>query len=142
MIERVISAMTIISGNGKRFIDVGTSDVFYSLRSTVEILLKNDKDIGKARAFLRTGKCLPDEAWETARQFNLIRDKLSRFAPDQFVYDIDHPQMDAPWKEQLSTVITSCGNLFITADGKDLLYEIVSILCYAHVVKSNVEMMS
>lgn len=45
---------------------------------------------------------------------------------------------DVPWKGRLSNVITSCANLYTTADGKDLLYEVVSILCYAEVAAVSV----
>lgn len=32
----------------------------------------------------------------------------------------------------MSPVITSCANLYTTKDGRDLLFEIVSILCYGY----------
>lgn len=75
---------------------------------------------------------------ETARQFNLIRDELSRYAPEKAVYDFRDLKKKAPWNNNLSSVITSCANLYTTTDGQDLLYEIVSILCYAGVKKVSV----
>lgn len=40
----------------------------------------------------------------------------------------------APWGEHISEVITSLAHYFVTADGKDLLGELVSILSYANVL--------
>lgn len=40
-----------------------------------------------------------------------------------------------PWKGKLSPVITACANLYTTADGKDLLLEVVCILSYAQIKK-------
>lgn len=54
------------------------------------------------------------------------------------MYDIDNPKLLAPWKDNLSPVVTSCANMFTTADGQDLLFEIVSILCYTQVTKTNI----
>ena len=133
--------MTIITSDYQRIVDVGASEIWISLLSTIRGNLgaPSCTHISKAHQFLQTGICTADIALETARGFNLIRDQLAQFTPDHIVYDENHPKVPAPWEGKISPVITSCANFFTTADGHDLLYEIVSILCYAGVAGVNVE---
>lgn len=131
--------MIIMSADGKRYVDVGSEGIWYSVLSTAEIrLAPMKKDIRLALDFLNTGKCSAKNAHETARQFNLIRDAFSQIVPSNAVYNKDKPSMAAPWSNNLSGIVTSCGNLYTTSDGKDLLYEVVCILTYAHYKKVDV----
>lgn len=131
--------MIILCENGKRSVNIGGSDIWKAVYSTiVSCIGEKRNDFKLALDFLKSGKCNGEQGYEVARQINLIRDELSQFSPDKAVYDIDHPGLTAPWVGQLSPVITSCANLFTTADGEDLLYELVSILCYAKVAKTDV----
>ncbi len=133
--------MRLFSKDGKRSVDLGRSDIWKAVYSTVVACLgKNRKKYLLAFEFFESGKCDGNRGYDVARQINLIRDDLSQYAPDKAVYDIDNPKMEAPWKGKLSPVITSCANLFTTSDGQDLLYEIVAILCYAQVAKTSVEL--
>ena len=132
--------MIIQSIDGKRVVDVGGSDIWKAVYSTIVTCTGNNrKEYQFVIDFFKTGKCESKKGYDTARQFNLIRDKLSQFAPEKAVYDIDNPSLEAPWKGRLSPVITSCANLFTTADGKDLLFEVVSILTYAQITRTNIE---
>ena len=127
--------MVIASEDGKRIIRVGSSDILFSVYSTIMVRLKYcHNSIRSAIIFLKTGKCFSDKCMETAREFNLIRDALSQIKPEDAVYDFRDLQKEAPWKNNLSEVITSCANLFTSSDGRDLLFEIVSILCYGGTV--------
>lgn len=131
--------MIIMSSDDKRYVDVGSEGIWYSVLSTAEIrLAPMKKDIRLALDFLNTGKCSAKNAHETARQFNLIRDAFSQIDPSNAVYNKDKPSMAAPWSSNLSGIVTSCGNLYTTSDGKDLLYEVVCILTYAHYQKVDV----
>ncbi len=132
--------MEIITTDGKRYVDVGSKKYWDSLFSTIIINLEKTKnDIMLAVKFIETGACSFNESQETARQINLIRDRLSQFGPDKAVYDYHHPEMKCPWEGNLSPIVTSCGNLYTTSDGKDLLVELVTILTYSSVKKVNVE---
>ena len=134
--------MNIVSSDEKRIVDVGGSDIWFSLYSTVETRLGSAKrKVPLAFAFMKTGKCAPKDGLETARQFNLIRDELSKYPPNKAVYNLNAPKKDAPWKNNLSQVITSCANLYTTSDGKDMLFETVSILTYAGIKGVAVEVM-
>lgn len=131
--------MIIMSSDNKRYVDVGSENIWYSVLSTAEIRLASIKrKIPLALDFLNTGKCSAQNAYETARQFNLIRDAFSQIAPTNAVYNKEKPSMAAPWINNLSGIVTSCGNLYTTSDGKDLLYEVVCMLTYAHYKKVDV----
>ena len=127
--------MTIITSDHKRTVNIGRSDIWSSLYATIAINLKRKlKGVPLAIQFLESGQCTRDKAMETARQFNLIRDMLSQFSPKDLIYDLHNPKGPAPWDNNISSVVTSCANFYTTADGGDLLYVIVSILCYAGIV--------
>lgn len=130
--------MRIISDDGNRSVDIGASDIWHALYSTaVSVFGKQSRKVDKALEFMRQGICKCDAGYETARQFNLIRDELSKISPKKLVYDINDTSKQAPWGDRISPVITSCGNLFTTANGEDLIYEIVSILVYAKVKQTD-----
>ena len=129
--------MTIISSDGNRSVNIGTSDVWYALYSTIVSCIGNKYAL--ALDLFKTGECKGNIGYETAKEFNHIRDELAQFPPEKAVYNIDKPNIEAPWKGHISPVITSCANFFTTADGGDLLYEIVSILCYAKVSNTDIE---
>ena len=125
--------MIILTKDSERVIDVGSTDILFSLYSTVMIKLKKShSELSDAISFLKTGECKCDIALECARQINLIRDKLSQINPNDAIYDMNDLSKEAPWKRNMSKVVTSCGNMFTTSDGKDLLFEIVSILTYSY----------
>lgn len=131
--------MRLISSDGERVVDIGGSDIWFSVYSTVISFFGHNRNkIAKAVEFMEKGICDGKDGYEVARQFNLIRDELSRIVPDKAVYDINNKKKTAPWKGKLSPVITSCANLYTTADGKDLLFEVVSILTYAQIKKVSV----
>lgn len=132
--------MHIITKDSERVINVGTNDILFSLYSTVMVKLKNNySELSDAISFFQTGKCKYDNALNCARQINLIRDKLSQISPDDSVYDMNDMSKEAPWKGKLSPIITSCGNMFTTTDGKDLLYEMVCIMTYSYHSKVDVQ---
>lgn len=132
--------MNIITSDYTRTIDVGSTDFYKALYSTaIGRIGSLKRSTPLALEFLKTGKCKATQGYETARQLNLIRDKLSQVAPGKMIYDIDNPQAKAPWGDNISPVITSCGNMFTTADGKDLIYELVSILCFAQITEVDVQ---
>lgn len=131
--------MVITTSNEKRFVDVGSESIWKSVLSTAEIRLDHmQKEIPLALKFMNTGACHYRDAFETARQFNLLRDAFSQIPPNEAVYDKDRRELKAPWESNLSGIITSCANLYTTSDGKDLLYEVVAILTYAHYLEVEV----
>ena len=132
-------SFTISTSDNELFVDVGSGDIWISLMSTVDIRLKNKKNISYAVNFLHSGECSAEDALETAKQFNIIRDELSKFGPDKIIYDSEDLKKEAPWKNNISPTVTSCANFYTTADGKDLFSEIVNILTYAALNDTSVE---
>ncbi len=131
--------MVLKTEDGKKYVDIGTSDLWFCLYSTVVLKLpKLKKKAADAIQFMKTGTCNSDQCWETARQINLIRDGLSACPLSDLVYNMNDAKQKVPWEGRISSVITSCGNFFTTADGKDLLFELTALLCYAAVKKCNV----
>lgn len=132
--------MIIVSSDDGRYVDVGSESIWFSIYSTVTVRLQSiNKEIRHAIHFMETGNCKATDAFETARQFNLIRDAFAQIKPENAVFNKDDLLLKAPWSNNLSGVITSCGNLYTTADGKDLLFEVVSILTYAHYMNVDVK---
>ena len=131
--------MTIISEDGYRYVDIGTSDILFSVYSTIHKMLEDRKDeLSHALAFLKSGECHPSYALTTARELNKARDYLAAVPPQSAVYNELQTEIDPPWKDKISPVVTSCANLFTTADGKDLFFELVSILYYSHLNNNSV----
>ena len=131
--------MRLVSADAKRYVDVGNYEIWFSVYSTVEKRLGLFKrHIPLVIDFLVNGQCETNNALDTARQFNLLRDELAKYSPEKAVYDMHMMSKKAPWADNLSPVTTSCANLYTTTDGKDLLYEVVCILTYAHYAKVSV----
>ena len=126
--------MRIMSQDGNRVFDIGSEDVWKTIYFTAVVAFRYKKrNINKALAFMETGKCVGEEGYETARQFNLIRDEFAKIPPEKVVYDVNNRARKAPWLNNLSPVITSCANMFTTSEGQDLLFEVVSILTYGQI---------
>ena len=80
--------MIIITSDDKRYVDVGSESIWYSVLSTAEIRLVHIKsEIELALDFMNNGKCKFSNAYETARQVNLIRDAFSQISPAEAVYN-------------------------------------------------------
>lgn len=129
--------MNIRTKDGKYVIDVSYEN-WFSLYSTIVGRIGEKGEISEALIFLKEMNCHWNQGLSIARQINIIRDKLSQVKPEDAIYSIDDIMKEAPWTGKLSPVITSCANMYITNDGKDLLYEIVALLCYAEYTKNDV----
>lgn len=127
--------MTICTSDYKQSVDVGTGSVWYSVYSTaVTHLTDDDKEfLQYGMDFLKSGGCVADDAQITARQMELIQRRFAKIAPMDAVWDMDNPSQRGPWHQGVAGNVTSCANLYTTADGKDLFQEIISLLKYADV---------
>lgn len=125
--------MTLVSSDGNRSVDIGQATILHSLYSTILVRIKDVSEFAPdALRVLKSGVYTGKDGLMVARQLNLIRDRLAQLSPELAVYDMNNLSARAPWEGHISEVITSCGNMFLTADGKDLLFELVSILVYAY----------
>lgn len=125
--------MRIYTSDNKRTVDIGTGSLWHSVYSTAAIrLFDDDKDFLQfAMDFLKSGECDADDAQITARQMELLRRRFAKIAPTDAVCDLNDLQKKAPWGNYISKSVTSCANLYTTADGKDLFDEVINFLKYA-----------
>lgn len=131
--------MTILSEDGAVFVDVGDYDILNCLYSTVIVKLDDIKDdIALAISFLKNGTCTSKCCIETARELNIVRDRLSNIPVSELIYDYKNLKKKVPWINKINPIVTSCGNLFTTADGKDLIFELNTLLCYCNIKKISV----
>lgn len=125
--------MTLISSDSKRYVDIGSEAIWHSVLYTTDLIPRDIvTKIPLAIELLSNRKCSHKDALETARQINLLRDAFSRIAPENVIIGKNNKRLSAGQIANLSPVTTSCGNLYTTSDGKDLLFELVCILTYAH----------
>lgn len=124
--------MTIMSSDGRMSIDVGSHTIWRALCSTVHVRLKDQAEkIRPALDLFDHSCCRSKDGIAAARAVNLIRDGLARVKPEEVVFNENDLKQKAPWGNDISPAITSCANYFTTADGGDLLAELVRILTYA-----------
>ncbi len=70
-------------------------------------------------------------AVEAHGELQEVRRELSRFPPDQVVWDLDEPTAKAPWGSNISSDISDLSNYFVTSDGRDLFEVIFEALSEA-----------
>lgn len=124
--------MDIGTSNAARIVNVGSAANLYSLYSTAKMLMgRRAKCVAIALSFLETGSCKAKSCGKAAAQLARIRDELERHSPSDAVWDIQSPEARAPWTGNLSPSVTSCADLYTTADGELMLPELLSLLRYA-----------
>ena len=124
--------MNIVSGDAKQNVSLGGADTWTALQSTIRYHLSASRSqLSLVFSFLDSGHIASSDCLAAAREFNLVRDALSQIPPSEVIYDEKDPNMQPPWGDQISPVITSCANYFTSGDGDDLLAEIVRVFTYA-----------
>ena len=125
--------MRLYTSNEAKTIDVGTGSIWYSIYSTACIALSENvkKSIPLAMDFLKTGECAATNANQTKKQLSEIINAFSKLDPDKAIYNLHKPDVVPPWKGNIAQSVTSCANLYTTADGKDLFSEVMDLLQYA-----------
>lgn len=125
--------MRLFTSDYSKTVDVGTGSIWNSIYSTAITLLSENikRRVPLAIEFLKTGFCNACIAGETRTQLMAIHNAFLAFAPDAAVYDWRNPAMPAPWRGYIASSVTSCANLYTTADGKDLFKEVLNLLEYA-----------
>lgn len=124
--------MLITTKNKKRAIEVGSSSFLLCFYSTISKRTSSPAtNFPRAYELLKKGRLESIQCSQAAHEFNKIRDVLSQVSTDQVVWDISAPDKLPPWGKNISPTITSLGNYFLTADGKDLIFELVDLLQFA-----------
>ena len=125
--------MRLYTSDEKMNVDVGTGSIWYSIYSTAIVAFSEStiEKIPLALSFLKTGDCMAADIKETRDQLLSVRNSLAEIEPNKAVYDLHRPNIAAPWIGNIAPTVTSCANLFTTADGKDLFTEVFALLDYA-----------
>lgn len=125
--------MRLFTSDYSKTVDIGTGSIWDSVYSTTIVALPESvkKHIPQAIEFLKSGFCRASAAKETQIQLMKIRRAFLSLAPEEAVYDWRHPATPAPWNGHIALTVTSCANLYTTADGKDLFCEVSNLLEYA-----------
>lgn len=134
--------MRLYTSDEKRSVDVGTGSIWYSIYSTANIIFSEDakEKVSSAMEFLKNGDCLAEDIPLIAEQLTKLQAYFSLINPELAVYDLHHPETAPPWKGNIAPTVTSCANLYTTADGKDLFTEVIALLQYA--AENNVNVMA
>ena len=124
--------MDIGTRNAARIVNVGSASGLYSLYSTAKVLMgRRAKGVAIALDFLKTGNCGARSCGKAATQLAKISNELERHSPSEAIWDIQNPASRAPWADNLASTVTSCADLYTTADGELMLPELLSLLRYA-----------
>lgn len=125
--------MTIYTSDGMYSVNVGTGDIWYSIYSTAVVRFPGNlvERIPHAMQFLKNGECSVEDVAKTKEEMATVIKELSSLKPELLIYDLKKPESAPPWGNDYATTVTSCANLFTTADGNDLLTEIGKLLSYA-----------
>ena len=113
--------MMIFTSDRNKCVEIKSSSLWSSLfELSTEILSEEDKEfLQYAVSFLNTGVCVTDDAQITARQLELTKRRFAKHSP---------PSVPIRFVNETAT---SCADLFITMDGKDLFDGLINLLKYA-----------
>lgn len=132
--------MIIATTSKNRTVNVGSSSFLLCFYSTItKHLVSPATEVPKAYELLKSGKVAANDCLQAARELSQVREILSNISPDQVVWDISNPDKLPPWGGDISPTITSLGNYFVTADGKDLFSELIELLHFASESGESVE---
>lgn len=131
--------MDIGTQNAERIVNVGSAANLYSLYSTAATLMgRNARKVKLALAFLESGNCNAKDCAKTAKQLSAVNDELAKHAPTDVIWDMEHPNIQAPWEGNLAPSITDCAELYTTSEGDLLMPELISLLQFATSTKQDV----
>lgn len=131
--------MDIGTKSADRVVNVGSTSTFYSLFSTAKSLFgRHAKKVAVALAFLESGSCNAKDCAKAAKQLEKINKELGRHAPEDAVWDMNHPNILAPWDGNIAPTIESCADLYTTSEGEPMLPELIGILQYADATKQEI----
>ena len=128
--------MDIGTVNAERIVNVGSAANLYSLYSTATTLMgRQGRKVMLGLNFLGSGSCEAKNCAQAARQLVKINKELAKHSPNDAVWDIDHPNILAPWAGHLAPTITSCAAPYTISEGGLLLPELISLLQHAELAK-------
>lgn len=125
--------MRLVSFDYIKTVDVGTGSIWWSIYSTANTIFSDDakEKVSDAMNFLKTGECSARQSAVVSDQLQMIQKTFSVLSPEIAVFDLERPHVAPPWKGNVAPTVTTLANLYTTADGKNLLTEVIALLQYA-----------
>ena len=130
--------MKIVCGDYLKVVEIGDYKFWDLIKEIVVMFFKEKKDVAEAKLFLETGNCSYEDSYKVAKQINLIRDELASIKIQRLDEIKENIISDTEYLNNISPIVTSFANLFITSNGEDAFYEMVKILCFSHFKKENI----
>jgi 2,3-bisphosphoglycerate-dependent phosphoglycerate mutase len=115
--------MSIGIGVGDEYYPVGSPSFFKSFFSTIFERLETNHWGSRFPIVMRklyAGRVEPQEANAAILELQQIQADLTKFSPNEVVWDFEDRNARPPWGSRISPNITSLGNYYVTSDGKDL----------------------
>ena len=133
--------MKLFTSDNKNTVNIGNKGVWDALYLTaVTCLSEDDKDFLQfAMDFFKTGECVNDDAQITARQMELVKKRFLKVVPTDAAFEHVACYCDTLRSNRKNETVDSYANFFKTADGSDLLDEVIGLLKYAD--KSRVDVL-
>lgn len=103
---------------------VGHGGFLHSFFSTISYHLEPDGWGTRYPYLLKKlyqGKLSWEEASKALEEVENIQMQLEKYTPDKVIWDIEDLSKQPPWKDNISSEITSLSNYFVTSDGRDLI---------------------
>lgn len=109
---------------GHRSYELGSGAFLYAFFSTVAVRAERGSWGSRFPTVMHklyAGAVDPDEAVRALGELDEIEEALATFRPDDVVWDFDHRDAGPPWTSDISPLITSLADYFVTSEGLDLL---------------------
>lgn len=103
---------------------IGRADFLGSFFDTVTVRLEGGTRGSRfptLAALYRDGELTSDAAELARVELVNVERELWRHPPADVVWDIDKPDVSPPWGSDIADTITSLGDYFVTADGRQLI---------------------
>lgn len=109
---------------GRNRFAIGSVPFLRAFFSTVFVRLENGSWGARYPVIMRdlyAGRLSFQKAEAALEELARIRTALARFCPDQVVWDFEDPAAVPPWRDDISSDITSLAGYFVTSSGDDFL---------------------
>ena len=117
--------MNIVSDSKTIF--VGTPSFLYCFYSTVLCNVKKKENYACLISFLESGKLEPNKCRNCSQELKTLRTEFEKYPVSLVVWDMTDRSVLPPWKDNISSHITSLANYFVTADGQDFFDLMIDI---------------
>lgn len=116
--------MSISIKAGPRLFEIGSSQLLHAFFSTVSFHLEPrgwGTRYPDLLVELYQGHLASKKIPKALVELNEIKSALSRFKPNQIVWDIENLKVRPPWGDNIAPSIQSLADYFATSDGHDLI---------------------